>query len=198
MSNDPNLTNGLVDRLRAGDDKAFDRLVGHTYQRLQLHTHRMLRTFGGVRRWDQTGDVLNTALYRLQKALPKVKLKSDRHFYHLAAMYIRRVLLDLARRYRGPHGWAANHHTDSSGGALARAADPATGPDNFLQWADFQRKAKQLPPDMREVFDLVWVHGMSRKEIAEILGVSVDTVKKRWLKVRLALDKLCNGDAPNN
>jgi len=198
MSNDPNLTNCLVNDLRADDPVTFNRLINHTYQRLELLTHRMLRTFGGVRRWDETGDVLHKALLRLQDALTKMECTSDRHFYHVAAMYIRWELLDLAEKYRGPHGFAANHHSDSSGGALVRAADPASGPDNLLQWADFHRKVKDLPPELGEVFDLMWVHGKTRKEIADTLDVSVDVVKKRWLKVRLALDEACNGEAPNN
>jgi RNA polymerase sigma factor (sigma-70 family) len=197
MSN-PNVTNGLVNDLRTDDPETFDRLIAHTYRRLKLRAHHMLRTFGDVRLKDQTGDVLHKALYRFQRALPKIKLKSDRHFYHLVGKYIRWVLLDLARRSRGPQASIVIHLNDSSGGALARAADPATGPDNLLPWEDLLLKAKELPPNLREVFDLIFCKGKGPKEAAEILGVSERTVKRWWLAVRLALGQACNGKAPNN
>lgn len=197
MPNDPDVTNDLVDRLRAGDPKARELLITHTYQRLERLAHNMLRTYGGVRRWDETGDVLHNAQIRLQKALSKVKLKSAEHFYQVATNHIRWELLDLAAKYRGPQGSAANHATDSTGGAVTGAADPATGPDNLLQWADYQLKTKELPPNLRKVFDLIWYHGKTFKEVAEILGVSEKTVKRLWAKVRLALDEACNGAAPS-
>src|SRR5262245_38370867 len=102
MPDDPNFTKVLVDKLRDGEDRALDRLIEHTYERLQRLTHRMLRTYGGVRRWDQTDDVFHNAQIRLQNALSKVELKSDLHFYQLATKHIRWELLDLAERYRGP------------------------------------------------------------------------------------------------
>jgi hypothetical protein len=111
----------------------------------------------------------------------------------VAANYIRWELLSLAEKYGGPQGSTANHRTVSTGGA----ADPATGPDNLLQWADFHLKAKELPPDLREVFDLIWYNGTTQKEAAEILGVPERTLRRRWLSARLALNKACNGEAPN-
>jgi RNA polymerase sigma-70 factor (ECF subfamily) len=198
MSN-PNVTNGLVNDLRTDDPDTFKRLINHTYQRLERHTHNMLRTFGGVRQREQTGDVHHNALIRLQEAFSesKLELKSARHFYQVAANHIRWELLSLAEKYRGPKWSMANQDAGSTGGAVAWAADPATGPDQFLKWVEFQVKAKELPPDLKEVFDLIWYNGATQKEAAEILDVCERTLKRRWVDVRLALDQMCNGDAPN-
>jgi RNA polymerase sigma factor (sigma-70 family) len=81
---------------------------------------------------------------------------------------------------------------------VALAADTSGSPETNLDWADFERRANQLPPDLREVFDLVWLHRKTHSEVAEILGVSVRTAKRRWLAARLALDKGCDGEAPHN
>jgi len=188
MPDDPNITRVLVDKFRAGDDGALNRLIEHTYERLQRLTHRMLRTYGGVRRWDETCDVHHNAQIRLQNALSKVELKSDLHFYRLAAVQIRRELLDLAERYQGPMGSAANHYSDSFGSAINRAADPASSLEDLWDWTDFQLKAEQLPPEQAEVFDLIWYHGKTIKEVAALIGVSERTVKRRWVKAREALD----------
>jgi len=197
MPDDPDDTNDLVYNLRPDDPETYNRLIAHAYRRLEWLIYSMLRDFGGVRRWDDTGDVtgdvLHSALIRLHKAFSEseLELTSARHFYQVAANYIRWELLSLAEKYRGPQGSAANHHTDSTGGAVTGAADPDTGPDQLLRWADFQRKAMELPPDLREVFDLIWCHRQSHKEAADILGVSERTVKRRWLVARLALYESC-------
>jgi RNA polymerase sigma-70 factor (ECF subfamily) len=37
----------------------------------------------------------------------------------------------------------------------------------------------ELPGDEREVFDLVWIDGMTQAEAGQVLGVSAVTVKRR-------------------
>ncbi len=74
-------------------------------------TSKILRDFPDVHRWEQTADVYQNASLRLYKALADVKLNDARHFYRLAAMQIRRELIDLARHYRGPQGMGAHHQT---------------------------------------------------------------------------------------
>ena len=83
----------------------------------------MLKFFPVVARWEQTDDVLQNALVRLCRALEAAPPEDARHFYHLAELQIRRELLDLANRYRGPHGIGNSHHTDPAGEKLAGATD---------------------------------------------------------------------------
>ena len=47
-----------------------------------------------------------------------------------------------------------------------------------------QSGAAKLPDDLREVFDLLWYQEMLQSEAAAILGISVPTVKLRWMKAR--------------
>src|SRR5947209_2117063 len=95
---------GCLERLRAGDPSARDELFRQAGGRLERLARRMLRDFPGVRRWAQTGDVLQSALVRLLRALAEVRPASAREFLGLAAEQIRRELLDLARHYYGPRG----------------------------------------------------------------------------------------------
>ena len=48
----------------------------------------------------------------LGQALEKVELTDARHFLRLAAVQIRREMIDMARHYHGPHGMAAHHVTN--------------------------------------------------------------------------------------
>src|SRR5438445_7859908 len=97
-----------IDRLQAGDPTARDQLLGHACERLRRLTRKMLKDFSRVKRWELTDDVLQNALLRLWTALGKVIPRDARDFYALAALQIRRELIDLARRYYGPKGMAAN------------------------------------------------------------------------------------------
>src|SRR5438034_560206 len=91
--------NHCVGRWQAGDAAAADELVRAVAQRLEHVTRKMLRGFPTVRGWAETGNVLQGSLLRLLHTLRHLQPESTRHFFNLAAVHIRRELLDLARRY---------------------------------------------------------------------------------------------------
>ena len=72
----------------------------------------MLRADGRLQRWEGTDDVCQNALMRLCRALQDITPGSVREFFRLAAMQVRRELIDLARHYYGPHGLAAKHQSE--------------------------------------------------------------------------------------
>jgi len=188
-------TGRLVERLQAGDDKARADLLAHTCRRLETLTRQMLRGFPVVQRWEQTGDVLQPALLRLCKALDEVQLKSVRHFYRLAALQIRRELLDLARHYTGPEGLATNHDTDAHDpekGALARHPARSGHPAAPTEWNELHQAVEQLPDEEREVIDLLVYEGLSQPAAATVLGVDERTIRRRLHAARCRLDRAIN------
>jgi DNA-directed RNA polymerase specialized sigma24 family protein len=88
--------------MRDGRVQAPDELISHVRERLQRLTRKMLQDYPGVKRWEQTDDVLQNALVRLLRALRDVRPASMREFFGLASVQIRRELLDLAKHYYGP------------------------------------------------------------------------------------------------
>src|SRR4051812_10202529 len=93
-----------LDRMRQGDAAARDELLRHVTGRLERLTRKMLKDYPGVRRWTETGDVLQNALLRLLRALADVQPATVRDFFALATVQVRRELLDLARHFQGPLG----------------------------------------------------------------------------------------------
>src|SRR5271155_5234791 len=91
----------LLDRLRAGDSSARDRLIELAQGRFVALARAMLRRYPQVRRWEQTDDLLQAALMRLHRSLAEVRPEGVKHFDSLAAVQIRRELIDLARHYQG-------------------------------------------------------------------------------------------------
>jgi DNA-directed RNA polymerase specialized sigma24 family protein len=50
-----------------------------------------------------------------------------------------------------------------------------------------------LPDNLRAVFDRLWYQEMSQAEAAGLLGIAVPTVKVRWMKARLWVQRALGG-----
>jgi RNA polymerase sigma-70 factor (ECF subfamily) len=192
-----------VDRLRAGDDSARESLLGCACDRLTLLARRMLRGFPGVHRWEQTADVLQNSLVRLDRALRSVTPTTAQDFLRLATTQIRRELIDMARRYSGPEGIGANQQSWTDAGASGATQDPPGDlsdlthePSQLAVWTEFHRQVADLADVDREVFDLLWYQGLTQAEAAAVLGVSERTVSRRWISARLRLNDLLGGHLP--
>jgi RNA polymerase sigma factor (sigma-70 family) len=189
-------TTQLLGQMNVGNMQARNALIAHACRRLHRLTSRMLKCFPGVKRWEETDDVLNNSLLRLNKALSSVVLETSRHFWNLATRVIRRELIDMARHYQGPEGLGAHHHTDSEG----RSPDDQGGPLqshpedrheslSLEEWALFHEEVEKLPEDVRAVYDLIWYEGRTQEEAAVILNVSVRKIKRKWKSAKILLSR---------
>lgn len=188
-------------RRSQGDPQALEELLRRIRRRLESLARKMLRGYPKVRRWEQTDDVLQEALLRLNKALREAPPNDARHFFNLATVQIRRTLLDLARRHQGPMSQAANH--DSAFGYVQRPGDAvpqAVGdrePVSLEDWTAFHEAVGELPENEREVFQLTWYQGLSQREAAELMGVDERTVRRYRLSAKLQLARrLQEADSP--
>jgi RNA polymerase sigma-70 factor (ECF subfamily) len=157
----------------------------------------MLARFPGVRRWEQTGDVFQEAMLRLQRALAEVSPESPRRFLQLAALQVRRELLSLAKLHRlraGPS--QASPRRDGSSGEPREPSSDTDGPFDLAIWAEFHEKADGLDGELRAVFDLLWYDGLTQEQAAAVLDVSERTVRERWQKARRALLRELGGQLP--
>jgi RNA polymerase sigma-70 factor (ECF subfamily) len=199
----PDQLQSCIERLQAGDPAARAEIMHQACERLRLLTRKMLKGFGRVHRWEDTDDVLQNALLRLWKALERVTPNSSREFYGLASLEVRRELIDLARHYYGPEGEGAKHVTRSAEGPSSQSAPPAAEPADLTHdpgrlalWTDFHRHVEALPPEEREVFDLLWYQELKQVDAAAVLGISEATLKRRWVSARLRLHQALEGRPP--
>jgi RNA polymerase sigma factor (sigma-70 family) len=182
-----------LDRLRSGDQAARNLLLEQASRRLQKLATKMLRGYPRVGRWEQSDDVLQNALVRLNRALLDTTPESVRHFFNLAALEIRRELLDLAKHYSGPQGHDANY--DTVGSDVERftslpAATESSEPATLEEWSRFHRQVELLPEEEREVFNLLWYEELTQPEAAAVLEISERTVARRWASCRLKFHAL--------
>ena len=174
----------LLDCLGHGDETARQELLAGTYERLRLLARQMLRReFPRLEYLHQSASVVHRAALRLWQALTTVRPASVREFFNLAARQMRWVQLDLARR-RPDRPLEEDRGSDGSGGGLVA---PPEDPEALEAWESFHHQVAKLPDAEREVFELVWYHGLTQAEAAGVLNVHPREVSRRWLRARLRL-----------
>lgn len=178
----------LLHAWRAGDGAAFDELMPIVYSQLRSIAARYMRQ----ERVDHTlrsTALVNEAYLRLLEI--NVSWQDRAHFTAIAALTMRRILVDHAkslRRVKRGSGAVKLPLDESLGDAVVVAqADPAQmiDLDNALTLLARQdaRKARLL--------ELIYFGGLSGEEAAEVLGISVPTVNrdlklaKAWLRHQL-------------
>ena len=194
-----------IERMRSGDDSARTELIQCACDRLMNLTRKIKRGYHHVKRWEQTEDIFQRATLRLFNSLEKVQPDDARHFFRLAATQVRRELIDLARHYSGPQGMGGNHATQMAASAGDSFAAPHAAydavaeqddPCELRQWSEFHQKIEQLPDEQREVIELLFYNGLEQQDAAQVMGVSVRTVKRYWRAAKLTLHEMFDGQLP--
>lgn len=190
----------ILDRVQNGDNQARNELIRRIGARMELLCRKMLNQFARLRDFEETGDVMTGACWRLLRSLESLKPANKREFFALAAEQVRRELLDLAKYYDANRRAGAAKALRLDGGdssdAPLQVADEEAGPDELNRWTAFHEAVLKLPATEREVFGLTFYHGLKQLEVAEILQCDERTVRRRWHKACLLLKELLGGEMP--
>jgi RNA polymerase sigma factor (sigma-70 family) len=180
-----------IDRWRDGDRAAADDLLRLVIGRLENLARRMIRGVPIVRSEADTDDLLQNSVMRLLRSLRKLRPEAPRDFFNLAALHIRRELLDLIRscqrrsRLTIDAGWP---HP-----MLERESIPASICEAD-RWLLFHQSVDRLPIQEREVVGLMYYHGWTQQRIAEFLQVHDRTIRRRWTSARNILREMIGKD----
>jgi RNA polymerase sigma-70 factor (ECF subfamily) len=185
-------------QLAGGRVEARDDLIATVLPVMTDMAHGMLVRFPNVRRWDETGDVVQNAALRLHRSLAAIHPASDRDFLNFAAVHIRREILDLARKYAGRESFASHHETSSirsADGVRSRidsVADAHGEEPDLDRWTRMHEAVAELPEEHREVFHLRMYAGLTPTEIAEALECSTKTVHRHWAAATRFIEERVN------
>jgi RNA polymerase sigma factor (sigma-70 family) len=192
----------LLERMQGGDRAACNELVRAFQTRLEHLARKMLHRYPSVGRWVEVEDVLQGSLMRLLRALESVQPTSTRAFFGLAAEQMRRELLDLGRHFYGPQGDGANLASvgDDPGASRLRFEPPDPGDDDgdFDRWCQFHREVEKLPGQEREVVGLIYYHGWTQAQVAELFQVNVRTVRRWWEAALVELHRVLKSEYGEN
>ena len=171
-------------RLQAGAPSARQELLEHTSRRLEKLTRAKRKQFPGV---EETGDILNDVVLRLDQALRKIQPVSARQFFGLAAKHVHWALLNAAEK---------RHVSADELDPIDSAAGPATSAETADLLNRLHREVETLPEELREVIDLLFYLGLTQTEAAEAIGVTSRTVRDRLRKAKEVLHDALGGHLP--
>lgn len=127
-------------------------------------------------------ELLSAVVERLLKAMRQVRPHTVRQFFALASQHMRWELNDLARRLDKRAAAEELRESRVPGtppaapeDAASTDAPPSPGPG----LARILEAIEALPEHEREVFNLVRIQGMTRPEVAQVVGASTKTAQRR-------------------
>ncbi len=169
----PNITQLLV-AWNQGDQEALAQLTPLVYRELHRLAHGYL---AGERRGHvlQTTALVNEAFVRLID-WRQVEWQNRAHFFGVAATLMRHILVQFAREQQ-----AAKRGGQDVQVSLSEAAGVGTrhNPD-LVALDDALTALEKLDPRQARTVELRFFGGLSLEEAAEVLRVSVSTVRRDW------------------
>lgn len=159
----------------AGDESALERLTPIVYAQLRrLASASMGRERPG--HMLQPSALVNEAFVRLMSGAP-VDWKDRAHFFAFAARLMRQILVDFARAQTSAKRGNRVPHIDLT---VANEVAVAAGHTDVLDIDIALEELAKLEPRHAKVVELRYFGGLENAEIAEAIGVSVDTVMRDW------------------
>jgi RNA polymerase sigma factor (TIGR02999 family) len=180
---------GLLVEWSNGDEAALEKLTPLVYDEL----HRLAARYLSHERAGHTLQataLVHEAFIRLVDQR-RVQWRNTLHFVALAAQMMRRILVDHARSrgFAKRGGGARKLSLDEAGEIGAEQVPDLLEVDVALD------RLAELDPELARVVELRFFGGLKNEEIAEVLGVSVPTVVRRWRLAKAWLYRHLGGEA---
>lgn len=178
----PDVT-GLLLKWQQGESGALEQLTPLVYDELRRIAHRYMRQERDGHTL-QTTALVNEAYLRLV-GQDRIAWQNRTHFYAVTAQVMRHVLIDHARRrLYDKRGGGAEHVPleDIDVMTAARAAE-------LVALDEALNELARLDPRKSRVVELRYFGGLSLEETADVLEVSVMTVRRDWRAAKAWLYK---------
>jgi len=161
-----------------GDQRALEKLVPLIYNELRQMAHKCLYR-------ERSGHTLQTTALVHEAYLKLIDQRDTRwqnraHFFAIAAQAMRRILVDNARRHT-----AMKRGGPAENLSLDEAANVSIEPDPVLLPLDEAlTRLAEIDPQQEKIVELRYFGGLTIKETAEVMDLSVDTIKGDWAMAR--------------
>jgi RNA polymerase sigma factor (TIGR02999 family) len=168
----------LLEAHEGGDPAAFNQLLPLVYEELRRMARRQRRR-GPSARSLQTTALVHEAYLKLAHS-PSLRLEDRGHLMAVTACAMRQVLIGRARaRLRVKRG---------SGAEPLPLMEERLGTENEAErLLDLDRalaRLRERSPRLAQVFDCRHFGGLSEQETAAVLGTSLRSVQRDWLRAR--------------
>ena len=179
----------LLGDLRAGRREAFDRILPLVYHELRRAARRELMI--------RPSDTLSTTalvheLYLKLSRAERADWRNRAHFLGVAAVAMRHILVDRARRRTADKRGGMHRHVTLDDG-LTTAADNQA--ESLLELHEALDQLALIDQRLARVVECRFFGGMTERETAEALSITERTVRRDWVKARGLLYQLLGAES---
>ena len=170
-----------------------DGLFGRVYEELHEQASSYLRD-ENVGHTLQPTALVHEAWIKLS-GQDRLEVNDREHFLALAAMAMRRILVDHARGRRRRKRGGSWNRLDPEQIVVADAGED-DAPD-LVAVDEALRKLQAMSESRAKIVEMRFFGGLSGAEIARVLGISESTVKREWRMARALMTRLLEPDGPD-
>ena len=172
----------LLSQLQSGEnvETIKKQLVARAYSRLRILAHKMLNSYNRHAIDEETEGLVAEAYLRLDRSLDDLQPETVRQFFGLAALQMRRHLLD---KLRSIHGRGQEKRPkissldpkDASTPGLEVALETPLAPWSAI---DILEALDELDERERDCLTMQHWYGFTHQEIANLLQLSTKTIQR--------------------
>jgi len=178
----------LIERVKAGDVKAFEMLVVKYQRRIERLIGRMVRDV------DLVPDIAQETFIRAYRAIPQFRGESAFYtwLYRIAVNTAKKALMELKRDPLVTESARASRDDDDDAGSrVENELSDGETPDAVLASKQIAAAVnfaiEALSDDLRQAITLREIEGLSYEEIAEMMNCPIGTVRSRIFRAREAI-----------
>jgi RNA polymerase sigma-70 factor, ECF subfamily len=168
----------LLAAIKGGDANAENRLIGLVYDDLRAVARRSMRRERPDHTLQPTALVNETYLRLISDNT--IDWKGRAHFFATAATVMRRILVDYARQRAAGKRVGGRQRVDLD--TLMAAASPHV--EQLLILDQALTRLAEWGPRQAQLVEMMYFGGLTEAEAAEVLRVSVRTVRRDWSAAR--------------
>jgi RNA polymerase sigma-70 factor (ECF subfamily) len=177
----------LVERVKRGDQRAFEMLVVKYQRRVERLIARM------VRDTDLVPDIAQETFIRAYRALPNFRGDSAFYtwLYRIAVNTAKKALMELKRDPLVTQTALASREDDDETSRVENELSDGETPESLMASKQIAQEVnaavEALSEDLRQAITLREIEGLSYEDIAEVMNCPIGTVRSRIFRAREAI-----------
>ena len=187
MPESPDVDSLLIERVKRGDQRAFEMLVVKYQRRIERLIGRM------VRDTDLVQDIAQESFIRAYRALPNFRGESAFYtwLYRIAVNTAKKALVELKRDPLVTEGAMPASDEGEETSRIENELSDGETPEALLASKEIAAAVNAaidaLSEDLRQAITLREIEGLSYEEIAEAMNCPIGTVRSRIFRAREAI-----------
>jgi RNA polymerase sigma factor (TIGR02999 family) len=176
----------LLAELTNGNKQVVDSLMPLVYKELHQIAHLNLRNERKDHTLNATA-LVHEAYFKLVDQT-RVNWQNRAHFYAIASQAMRRILINYAYQHKAQKRGGENVKVTFVDDNVKRESKP----EELIALDEALDSLQQINERQSKIIEYWFFVGLTHEEIAEVLGISVPTVRRDWRLARAWLSRELN------